>query len=386
MDRIYFDNAATTMMKRQVLDEVMPYLTTHYGNASSHHKEGGIAAAAVRKSREQVASAIGANESQIYFTGSGTEADNWAIYTALNKPKSKGKHIITSTIEHHAILHTLKSLERTGVKVTYLPVDKHGLVSPAALEQAITEETCLVTIMFANNEVGTIQPIQELAAVAHKHGVLFHTDAVQAIGYVPIDVNELDVDMLTMAAHKFGGMKGVGALFVKRGKPLPYIHGGAQERGTRAGTTNVAGIVSMGSAIGVATQNMAEKTAKIASLRDYIVEQVTTRISHVDINGHPTQRLCNNASFNFAGIEGESIALSLDLKGIAVSTGSACSSDSLEVSHVLLAMGYPHENAQGSIRVTLCDTNTKEEADKFLDELIPIIERLRAMSPLGNIM
>ncbi len=380
---IYFDNAATTPLNPEVLDEMMPYLTQNYGNASSIYEIGRRSKAAIEAAREQVANAIGALPKEVYFTACGSEADNWAIKGAASALRKKGNHIISSAIEHHAVLHTLQYLEKHGFEVTYLPVDKDGLVSPAAFEAAIKETTILATIMFANNEIGTIEPIKALSDIAKSHGVLFHTDAVQAVGAVPIDVKALDVDMLSLSAHKFGGPKGIGALYVKKGVRIDnFLHGGAQESGKRAGTENTAAIVGLSKAITLATNNLEEKAAHIASLRDYAIAQIEARIPYCRLNGHRTNRLCGNINFSFQYIEGESLLLLLDLNGIAASSGSACTSGSLDPSHVLLAIGLPHEIAHGSLRISLGAQNTKEEVDKLLDVLPGIVKRLREMSPL----
>ncbi len=380
MNRIYFDNAATTRLRPAVLDAMMPYLTTHYGNASSVHSEGAAARAAVNTARAQTAAALGADEQQIYFTGSGTEADNWALFSAT--AKSKRRHIITSAIEHHAILHAFQHMQRSGYRVTILPVDRYGRVSPDALRTAIDDDTAFVSIMFANNEIGTVQNIAELCQIAHEHGALFHTDAVQAVGSIPVDVKALGVDMLSLAAHKFGGMKGVGALYHAKGKPSPYIHGGAQERGARAGTTNVAGIVSLGAAIQLATADIPKKSAYVSTLRDKLIGGILDTIPHTTLAGHPTQRLPGNVNVTVRYVEGESMVLMLDMFGIACSSGSACTSDSIEPSHVLLAMGYSHELAQGSLRFSLSEENTIEEVDQCLAVFPRVVQTVRDRSPL----
>ncbi len=380
---IYFDNAATTAVKKEVLEKMLPYFSENYGNASSIYSIGRTSAAAISKAREQVASALSCRSNEVYFTGCGSEADNWAIKGVAFANKSKGKHIITSAIEHHAVLHTCQYLEKQGFEVTYLPVDEYGKVSPADVENAIREDTILITIMFANNEIGTIQPIAEIGAIAKEHKVLFHTDAVQAIGAVDIDVNEMSIDLLSLSGHKFGGPKGVGALYVRSGVRIDnFMHGGAQEKAKRAGTENLAGIVGLGTAIELACANIPEKAAKIAKIRDYIIENISKNIPYCRLNGHPTDRLCGNVNFSFEFIEGEGMLLFLDMNGIAASSGSACTSGSLDPSHVLLAIGLPHGTAHGSLRVSIGDTNTMEEADKLLEILPKIIQRLRDMSPL----
>ncbi len=380
---IYFDNAATTAVKKEVLEKMLPYFSESYGNASSIYTIGRTSAAAIAKAREQVANAIGCKSNEVYFTGCGSEADNWAIKGVAFANKSKGKHIITTAIEHHAVLHTCQYLEKHGFEVTYLPVDEHGKVSPEAVKNAIREDTILITVMFANNEIGTIEPIAEIAKIAKEHKILFHTDAVQAIGAVEIDVNKLGVDLLSLSGHKFGGPKGVGALYIKSGVRIDnFMHGGAQEKAKRAGTENLAGIVGLGTAIELACANIPEKAAKIAKIRDYIIKNISENIPYCRLNGHPTDRLCGNVNFSFEFIEGEGMLLHLDLNGIAASSGSACTSGSLDPSHVLLAIGLPHGIAHGSLRVSVGDTNTMEEADKLLEILPDIIQKLRDMSPL----
>lgn len=380
---IYLDNSATTPLKKEVLDAMMPYLTECYGNPSSIYHIGQTAKAAVEQARQQVADAIGANPNEIYFTGCGSEADNWAIKGTAYAKQKKGKHIISTAIEHHAVLHTLQYLEKQGFEVTYLPVDAYGKIRLEDLKKAIRPDTILITVMTANNEVGTIEPIREIGEIAKAHNIVFHTDAVQAIGALEIDVKEMQVDMLSMSAHKFGGPKGIGALYIRNGlRPDIFMHGGAQERGRRAGTENVASIVGFGKAIALATENIAEKQAKLIALRDYLIENVMDKIPHVVLNGHPTDRLAGNANFSFRFIEGESLLLMLDLNGIAASSGSACTSGSLDPSHVLLAMGLPHEIAHGSLRLSIGEYNTKEEIDKVIELLPQIVQRLRDMSPL----
>ena len=381
--RIYVDHSATTPIRKEVLDEMMPYLTEHFGNASSVYAEGRETKKAINLAREKVAAAIGAQAKEIYFTGSGTEADNWAIRSAFRANAAKGNHIITSAVEHHAVLHTCKGLEKEGAEVTYLPVDKYGMVSPEDVEKAITEKTVLITIMAANNEIGTIMPIAKIGEIAKKHGVLFHTDAVQAIGMMDIDVNKMNIDMLSLTAHKFYGPKGAGALFVRQGvKLVPFMAGGAQERNKRAGTENTAAIVGLGKAIELATANIEEHTEKLRKMRDRFIERVLNEIPYTRLNGHPTERMASNANISFEFIEGESLLLMLDMQGISASSGSACTSGSLDPSHVLLAIGLKHEIAHGSLRVTFGSDNTIEDADKIADALVKIVARLREMSPL----
>lgn len=381
--RIYVDNAATTKMNAAVAEEMIPFMTEYYGNPSSIYLEGREAKRAVEKSREQVAKAISAEPKEIYFTGSGTEADNWAVRSAASAYSNKGKHIITSSVEHHAVLHTCQDLEKQGYEVTYLPVDKYGRVSVEDLRNSIRPDTILVSIMFANNEIGTIMPVKEIGAVCRENGVLFHTDAVQAIGMCEIDVEELNIDMLSLTAHKFHGPKGAGALYVRQGVKLtPFITGGAQERGKRAATENVPGIVGLGKAIELAAENIPERQKKLSELRDYYIEKVLNKIPYSRLNGHPKDRLPGNANISFQFIEGEGMLLRLDMKGISASSGSACTSGSLDPSHVLLAIGLKHEEAHGSLRVSFDETNTKEQVDYIVDELADIIELLRNMSPL----
>lgn len=381
--RIYVDNAATTKMNAAVAEEMIPFMTEFYGNPSSIYLEGREAKRAVEKSREQVAKAISAEPKEIYFTGSGTEADNWAVRSSASAYSNKGKHIITSSVEHHAVLHTCQDLEKEGYEVTYLPVDEYGRVSVEDLRNSIRPDTILVSIMFANNEIGTIMPVKEIGAVCRENGVLFHTDAVQAIGMCEIDVEELNIDMLSLTAHKFHGPKGAGALYVRQGVKLtPFITGGAQERGKRAATENVPGIVGLGKAIELAAENIPERQKKLSELRDYYIEKVLNKIPYSRLNGHPKDRLPGNANISFQFIEGEGMLLRLDMKGISASSGSACTSGSLDPSHVFLAIGLKHEEAHGSLRVSFDETNTKEQVDYIVDELADIIELLRNMSPL----
>lgn len=381
---VYLDNAATTKMKDSVLEKMLPYFTKNFGNASSTYTTPGQnARKGLSEARADVAKAIGAQSGEIYFTSGGSEADNWAIKGVTLKNKKRGNHIITSTVEHHAVLHTCQFLEKQGFEVTYLPVDEYGMVSAEDVENAIKDTTVLVTIMFANNEIGTINPIKEIGAVCKKHGVLFHTDAVQATGAVKIDVKDMNIDLLSMSAHKFHGPKGVGALYIRKGVQIEnLIHGGAQESGKRATTENVAGIVGMAAALSDAAAHMEEKTKRITYLRDKLINGIEKSIPYCRLNGHREKRLPNNVSFCFRYIEGESLLLSLDIKGFVVSSGSACTSGSLDPSHVLLAIGLPHEIAHGSMRATLSELTTEEEIDEFIKTLGPIVQRLRDMSPL----
>ncbi len=380
---IYVDNAATTKMSKEVLDSMMPYLTDFYGNASSVYTIGQQSRNAVDDAREAIASLIGAKPAEIFFTGCGSEADNWAIKGAALKNAAKGKHLITCAIEHHAVLHCFQDLEKKGFKVTYLPVDSDGLVSVSDVENAITPETTLISIMMANNEIGTIQPIKEIAEVAKKHNVYFHTDAVQAVGHIPVNVQDLGVDMLSASAHKFEGPKGVGFLYIKTGTRLEqFMHGGAQERNKRAGTENVAGIVGMATALKIAVENMETNMEKCLKLRNRYIDLVTSKIKNIRINGHLEKRLPGNANISFEFIEGESLLLSLDMMGIAASSGSACTSGSLDPSHVLLAIGLPHGIAHGSLRTSFSHRNTEAEVDEIVEKLVVIVKRLRDMSPL----
>lgn len=383
MRKVYLDNAATTALSPRVLEAMLPYFTQHYGNPSSVHAFGREAKQGLDKARDQVAKALHCEPSEVIFTGCGTESDNTVLLGVAQRYGNKGKHIITTNVEHHAILHTCEYLEKQGYEVTYLPVDQDGLVTAEQVAAAIRPDTILVSIMFANNEVGTIMPIQEIGAVCKEKGVLFHTDAVQAVGHIPVDVQAMHIDMLSLSAHKFHGPKGVGALYCRKGIRLPsYIMGGAQEKGRRAGTENVAGIVGLGAAIELATEQLEENRAKMTALRDRLMTGIQARISEVKLNGHPTNRLPNNVNFSFKYIEGESILLMLDMNGIAASSGSACTSGSLDPSHVLLALGLPHEIAHGSVRLTLGDQTTEEDIDYTIDVLEKTVARLRAMSPL----
>ena len=381
--RIYLDNAATTQVRPEVLEEMLPYFTEHYGNPAAIYSFASEAGHAVAHARQAVADVIGANKDEIYFTGGGSESDNWALKATAEAYSSKGKHIIISTIEHHAILHTAEWLEKQGYEVTYVPVDENGTVKLDALEAAIRPDTILISIMAANNEIGTIQPLKEIGAIAKKHGVLFHTDAVQAYAHIPIDVNEMNIDMLSASGHKIGGPKGIGLMYIRKGvKIRSFIHGGAQERSRRAGTHNVPGIVGMGKAAQIAVRDMDQISDYESQLRDHLIERVLAEIPYTRLNGHRTDRLPNNANFCFRFIEGESLLILLDQAGIYGSSGSACTSGSLDPSHVLLAIGLPHEIAHGSLRLTLSDATTLEDIDYTVDKLKEIIERLRGMSPL----
>ena len=383
MKRIYMDNAATTRVTEPVFEAMRPYFCEIFGNPSSVHAFGREARKAVEQARRQVAAALGAQAGEIYFTGSGTEADNWALRGAAYAQKARGRHIITTQIEHHAVLHAAEQLEKEGFEVTYLPVDGDGVVSLEALEKALRPDTTLVSIMTANNEIGAIQPIREAAKLAKAHGALFHTDAVQAIGCVPIDVKADGIDLLSLSGHKFHAPKGVGALYIRSGVKLQrLIYGGAQEKTQRGGTENVASIVGMGKAIELAMESMESRNAYVSGLRDRLIEGILRRIPETRLNGHRTRRLSGNVNVSIRYIEGEALLLSLDMKGIAGSSGSACTSGSLDPSHVLLAIGLPHEIAHGSLRLSLSEENTAEEVDYTIDALVEIVERLRAMSPL----
>ncbi len=380
---IYLDNAATTAVKPQILETMKPYFEEYYGNASSVYRFAGEGQKAVEEARREIADFLGAKPKEIYFTGGGSESDNWALKATAFAKREKGKHIITSKIEHHAILHTCEYLEKLGFEVTYLNVDENGLVDLEELKKAIREDTILISIMFANNEIGTIEPIQEIGKIAHEHGILFHTDAVQAYGHVPIDLNELSIDMLSASAHKINGPKGVGILYVREGVRIgSFIHGGAQERGKRAGTYNTPGIVGFGAATKWANETFAGRIEKEIELRDYLIGRVLKEIPYTRLNGHAVNRLPGNANFSFRFVEGESLLLLLDQNGICASSGSACTSGSLDPSHVLLAIGLPHEIAHGSLRLTLSADNTKEEIDYTVEKLKTIVGRLRSMSPL----
>lgn len=382
-DYIYMDNAATTATKPEVLEAMLPYFTDIPGNPSSIHRAGRDARRAVERAREQVALALKCEKSEVYFTAGGSEADNWAIKGAAFALQKKGKHIITSQIEHHAVLHTCSFLEKCGFEVTYLPVDAQGFVSPASVEKAIRPDTILVSIMMANNEIGTIEPIAEIARVAHGHGVLMHTDAVQAVGSIPVRMDELGVDMLSLSAHKFYGPKGVGALIIRKGVKLEnLVHGGAQERSRRAGTENLPAIVGLGKAIELATADLDTHAARLSAMRDRLIDGILTAIPHTRLNGPRENRLPGNVNISIEYIEGEALLLRLDMAGVAGSSGSACTSGSLDPSHVLLAIGLKHEIAHGSLRLSLGDFNTDEDVDEVLSRLPFIVSTLRDMSPM----
>jgi len=380
---IYLDNAATTKTAPEVLEAMLPYFTEQYGNPSaiysfaSHNKD------VVAEQRERIANALGAKSNEIYFTAGGSESDNWALKATAEAYQNKGKHIITTKIEHHAILHTAAYLEERGFEVTYLDVDEYGKVNPADVEAAIRPDTILISVMAANNEIGTLQPIKEIGAIAKEHGILFHTDAVQAFGQIPINVDECNIDMLSSSGHKINGPKGIGCLYIRKGLKLrSFVHGGAQERKRRAGTENVPGIVGYGVAAERALRTMEERTAKEIEVRDYMIKKIQEEIPYCKLNGHPTLRLPNNVNFSFQFIEGESLLIMLDMAGICASSGSACTSGSLDPSHVLLAIGLPHEIAHGSLRLTLSEETTKEDADFVVEQIKGIVARLRSMSPL----
>ena len=383
MENVYFDNSATTKLDENVLTKMLPYFNNEYGNASSIYKIGRESRKAVEDAREKVAKAINCKPNEVYFTSGGTESDNTAIRGIAYAYKEKGNHIITSKIEHPAVLETCKQLEKEGFEVTYLNVDSQGFVKLDELEKAIKKDTILISIMFANNEIGTIEPIEEIGKLAKEHGIIFHTDAVQAVGSIKIDVEKMNIDMLSMSAHKFYGPKGIGALYVKQGiKFQKFMNGGHQEKNRRAGTENVPAIVGMGVAIENAYNNLDEHVNKIKQLRDYYVEEVQKRIPYIKINGSMEKRLPGNSNISFRFIEGEGMLLNLDLRGICASSGSACTSGSLDPSHVLLAIGLPHEIAHGSLRISIGEYNTKQEVDYLLDNLEEIVARLRNMSPL----
>ena len=384
---IYADNAATTQVSEEVLNAMLPYFRTAYGNASSIYKLGRDAQRDVEAAREKVAKALGAEPREIFFTSCGSEADNWAIKGAVEALAKKGKrHVVTSVFEHHAVLHTCEYLEKHGIEVTYVPVSDKGLIDPQDVKNAIREDTALVTIMFANNEIGTIQPIEEIAAICHEKGVLFHTDAVQAVGHVDIDVKKMGIDMLSLSGHKIHAQKGIGALYIRKGITLPnLIHGGGQERAKRAGTENVPAIVGLGVAIEIATKNIAEKNAVITPRRNRLIDGIL-RIPYTRLNGDRDKRLPGNLNISIEGIEGESLLLMLDMYGICASSGSACTSGSLDPSHVLLSIGLKHEIAHGSLRLSIEDTTSDEDVDYILEVLPGIVERLRSMSPVWEKM
>lgn len=380
---IYLDNAATTRTAPEVVEAMLPYFSEFYGNASTVYEFGGKSKEAISKARETIAGAIGAKENEIYFTGGGSESDNWALKATAEAYKSKGRHIITSKIEHHAILHTCEWLEQNGYEITYLDVDEFGVVKLEELKKAIRPDTILISIMFANNEIGTIEPVAEIGKIAKEHGILFHTDAVQAFGQVPIQVDEMNIDMLSASAHKLNGPKGVGFLYIRKGiKIRSFLHGGAQERKRRAGTENVPGIVGFGKAVELALASMQERTQKERELRDYLMERALKEIPFTRVNGDRKNRLPNNVNLCFQFVEGESLLIMLDMKGICGSSGSACTSGSLDPSHVLLAIGLPHEIAHGSLRLTLGSDTTKEDIDTTVAAIKEIVTQLREMSPL----
>ena len=381
---ISVDNAATTKTAPEVVEAMLPYFSEYYGNPSSIYELAGASKKAITEGREKIADVLGAKANEIYFTAGGSEADNWALKAAFEAYKDKGNHIITTKIEHHAILHTCEYLEKErGAKITYLDVDENGVVDLEQLQKEITPQTILISVMFANNEIGTIQPIKEIGQIAREHGILFHTDAVQAFGQVPINVDEYNIDMLSSSGHKINGPKGIGFLYIRKGvKIRSFVHGGAQERKRRAGTENVPGIVGYGVAAQRAARTMAERTAREVELRDYLINRITTEIPYTRLNGDPVKRLPNNVNISFQFIEGESLLIMLDMDGICASSGSACTSGSLDPSHVLLAIGLPHEIAHGSLRLTLSEETTKEEVDFVVERIKKIVEHLRNMSPL----
>ena len=380
---IYLDNAATTKTAPEVVDAMLPYFSEYYGNASTIYSLGAESKKAMDHARQTIADSLGAKPEEIYFTAGGSESDNWALKATAEAYASKGKHIITTKIEHHAILHTCEYLEKRGFEITYLNVDRDGLISLDELKAAIRPDTILISVMFANNEIGTIEPIAEIGEIAKEHGVLFHTDAVQAYAQVPIHVDEMHIDMLSASGHKLNGPKGIGFLYIRKGvKIRSFVHGGAQERSRRAGTENIPGIVGLGAAVERAMRIMDSKTRKEIELRDYLIGRLENEIPHCWQNGHRTKRLPNNINFSFLFIEGESMLIMLDMKGICASSGSACTSGSLDPSHVLLAIGLKHEEAHGSLRLTLSEDSTKEEMDIVAEEVKKIVQRLRDMSPL----
>ena len=380
---IYLDNAATTKTAPEVVDAMLPYFSEYYGNASTIYGLGAESKKAMDHARQTIADSLGAKPEEIYFTAGGSESDNWALKATAEAYASKGKHIITTKIEHHAILHTCEYLEKRGFEITYLNVDRDGLISLDELKAAIRPDTILISVMFANNEIGTIEPIAEIGEIAKEHGVLFHTDAVQAYAQVPINVDEMHIDMLSASGHKLNGPKGIGFLYIRKGvKIRSFVHGGAQERSRRAGTENIPGIVGLGAAVERAMRIMDSKTQREIELRDYLIGRLENEIPHCWLNGHRTKRLPNNIKFSFLFIEGESMLIMLDMKGICASSGSACTSGSLDPSHVLLAIGLKHEEAHGSLRLTLSEDSTKEEMDIVAEEVKKIVQRLRDMSPL----
>ncbi len=380
---IYLDNAATTKVNPKVLEVMLPYFSEKFGNPSAIYGFGAECKQAITTARDIIAEMLGANSNEIYFTGGGSESDNWALKAAAEAYGQKGKHIITTKIEHHAILHTCEYLESRGFDVTYLDVDENGLINLEQLQSAVRPDTILISVMFANNEIGTVEPIAEIGKLAKEKGILFHTDAVQAFGHVPINVDEMGIDMLSASGHKFNGPKGTGFLYIRKGvKIRSFIHGGAQERKRRAGTENVPGIVGMGEAARISAETMEDRSREESALRDYLIGRVLKEIPYTRLNGHRTKRLPNNVNFSFQFVEGESMLIMLDMAGICASSGSACTSGSLDPSHVLLAIGLPHEIAHGSLRLTLGDDTTKEQIDYVIDKLKEIVEKLRSMSPL----
>ncbi|QUH26694.1 cysteine desulfurase NifS [Serpentinicella alkaliphila] len=383
MKKVYLDYSATTPMKKEVIDEMLPYLTEHFGNPSSIHSFGRESRKAVDNARDQIAKTLGAKSDEIFFTAGGTESDNWAIKGVAYAMKGKGNHIITTKIEHHAVLHTCEELAKEGFEITYLNVDQYGLINLEELKSAIKENTILITVMFANNEIGTIQPIKEIGQIAKEKGIIFHTDAVQAYGNVHINVDQLGLNLVSISSHKIYGPKGIGALYIRRGtKILPFIHGGAQEKKRRAGTENVASIVGFGKAAELAHESLDGHINRLLALRTKLMDNLLSKIPYSQVNGHPTKRLPGNVNISFEFIEGESLLLSLDMVGIAGSSGSACTSGSLDPSHVLMAIGLSHEIAHGSLRLTIGDFTTDEEIEYVLEKLPPIVDRLRQMSPL----
>jgi len=382
MTGIFLDNASTTIMRKETLEAMAPYFTEYYGNPSSIHSMGKGPRDACNSARQVLANIIGADPSEIYFTSGGTESDNWVLNSVARK-SGKGKNIVISKIEHHAIIETAEALEKEGFEIRRAGVDEDGIVDLSALEGLVDDSTALVSVMTANNEIGTIEPVKKIAEIAHRHGALFHTDAVQAFSHIPMDVDDLGVDLLSVSGHKFGGPKGIGLLFIRKGIRLdPFMRGGAQEEGKRAGTTNVPGIVGMAKAAELSVKDMDEKIRKVSELRDHAISRIEKEIPYCRLNGHRTQRLPGNVNFSFRFVEGESLLMMMNMNGICVSTGSACASGSLDPSHVLLAIGLPHEIAHGSIRMTLSEDNTLEEIDKAVDVLKASVERLRSMSPL----
>lgn len=385
MKQVYLDNAATTMVHKEVVETMNNYYSNLYGNPSSIYDFGQTAKKAITTARESIATVINANPDEVYFTGGGSESDNWAIKGVMSANRKKGNHLITTKMEHHAVLHTCEYLAKNGYEVTYLDVDSDGLISLKELEASIKDNTVLISIMFANNEIGTIQSVKEIGDLSKRHGVLFHTDAVQAFGHVPIDVKEMNIDLLSASAHKIHGPKGVGMLYIRKGIKIDnLIHGGAQENKKRAGTENVPGICGFARAAEIAMESMLEKMTFISGLRDRLIKEIPEKIENVKLNGHPTQRLPGNVNFSFEFIEGESLLLYLDMEGIAASSGSACTSGALDPSHVLMAIGLPHEIAHGSLRLSLSEFNTEEDVTYTIDKLIGVVNRLRQMSPLYN--